>query len=75
MMHGFYSFGTLVGAGAGYGGHRVWFTAMWHIFVAALIGIAPIAIAIKAIPEGTGKNAAEDAHHQEKACRSGAICS
>lgn len=37
-----------------------------HILLAALVAVAPIAIAIRAIPEGTGKNAAEAARHEGK---------
>ncbi|MFH4268433.1 hypothetical protein WAJ72_22860, partial [Acinetobacter baumannii] len=33
---------------------------------AALVAILPIAIAIRAIPDGTGKNAAEAAHGEAK---------
>ncbi len=74
MMHGFYSFGTLVGAGVGMALTAFGLPAMWHIALAALVGIAPIAIAIRAIPEGTGKNAAEGTEHSEKGYLSGAIC-
>lgn len=66
MMHGFYSFGTLVGAGVGMALTAFGLPAMWHIALAALVGIAPIAIAIRAIPEGTGKNAADGTQHSEK---------
>ena len=66
MMHGFYSFGTLVGAGVGMSLTAIGLPAMWHIALAALVGIAPIAIAIRAIPEGTGKNAADGTQHSEK---------
>ena len=66
MMHGFYSLGTLVGAGVGMAVTAFGLPAVWHIMVAGLVGIAPIFIAIKAIPGGTGRNEAEDAHHQEK---------
>lgn len=66
MMHGFYSFGTLVGAGIGMALTAVGLTANIHILLAALIGIAPIIIAIKAIPEGTGKNSGENAVNHEK---------
>lgn len=38
-----------------------------HILLAALVGIAPIYIAIQAIPDGTGKNAADGTQHGEKA--------
>lgn len=66
MMHGFYSLGTLVGAGVGMAVTAFGLPAVWHIMVAGLLGVAPIFIAIKAIPDGTGRNEAEDAHHQEK---------
>ncbi|PLN43740.1 MFS transporter, partial [Klebsiella pneumoniae] len=37
-----------------------------HILAAALVAILPISIAIRAIPDGTGKNAAEVAHGEAK---------
>lgn len=66
MMHGFYSFGTLVGAGVGMALTAFGLPAMWHIGLAALVGIAPIAIAIRAIPDGTGRNASDGAQQTEK---------
>ncbi|MEN0614300.1 MFS transporter [Klebsiella indica] len=66
MMHGFYSFGTLIGAGIGMAVTGFGLPATLHILLAALAAIAPVAIAIRAIPDGTGKNAAEAAHHEGK---------
>ncbi|EIZ4036325.1 MFS transporter [Salmonella enterica subsp. enterica serovar Canada] len=66
MMHGFYSFGTLTGAGVGMALTALSVPANIHIILAAAVAIAPIFIAIRAIPDGTGKNASEDAHLQEK---------
>lgn len=66
MMHGFYSFGTLFGAGVGMAVTRFGLPAAPHILAAALVAILPIAIAIRAIPDGTGKNAAEVAHGEAK---------
>ncbi len=66
MMHGFYSFGTLVGAGIGMAVTGFGLPAAPHILIAALVAIAPILIAIRAIPNGTGKNAAESAHSEAK---------
>ncbi|EBI4085190.1 MFS transporter [Salmonella enterica] len=66
MMHGFYSFGTLAGAGVGMALTALSVPANVHIILAAAVAIAPIFIAIRAIPDGTGKNASEDAHLQEK---------
>ena len=54
MMHGFYSLGTLAGAGVGMALTAFGVPATVHILLAALAGIAPIYIAIKAIPGGTG---------------------
>lgn len=66
MMHGFYSFGTLAGAGVGMMLTALGISANIHILLAALFAILPIAIAIKAIPDGTGKNSAETAATAEK---------
>jgi len=66
MMHGFYSFGTLAGAGVGMMLTRFEVTASLHLLIAALFAILPVAIAIKAIPEGNGKNSAETAVSREK---------
>ncbi|SEK72651.1 Fucose permease [Kosakonia sacchari] len=60
MMHGFYSFGTLVGAGIGMTLTALGLTANVHILLAALVAIVPIILAIAAIPDGTGKNSAEE---------------
>lgn len=37
-----------------------------HILLAAMVAITPIFIAIKAIPDGTGKNAADGTHSGRK---------
>lgn len=66
MMHGFYSFGTLAGAGVGMALTAYGIAATTHIVLASLAAIAPVFIAIKAIPDGTGKNASDGSHHQEK---------
>ncbi|MDJ5744167.1 MFS transporter [Salmonella enterica] len=66
MMHGFYSFGTLAGAGVGMALTALSVPPNIHIILAAAVAIAPIFITIRAIPDGTGKNASEDAHLQEK---------
>ncbi|POT57989.1 MFS transporter [Citrobacter amalonaticus] len=66
MMHGFYSLGTLAGAGVGMALTAFGVPAMVHILLAALVGIAPIFIAIREIPGGTGKNAADGTQSSEK---------
>lgn len=60
MMHGFYSLGTLAGAGVGMALTAFGTPATLHILLAAVVAITPIAIAISAIPEGTGKDTPED---------------
>lgn len=66
MMHGFYSFGTLAGAGVGMALTAFGVAATTHIMLASLVAIVPIMIAIKAIPDGNGKNVADGSHSEEK---------
>ncbi|WLI78484.1 MFS transporter [Kosakonia sp. H02] len=66
MMHGFYSFGTLVGAGIGMSLTAFGVAANVHILLAGLVAIVPIMLAIAAIPEGTGKNSGEENAHGKK---------
>lgn len=56
MMHGFYSLGTLAGAGVGMGLTAIDFGAYGHLGLIGLLVIVPIAIAIRAIPHGVGKD-------------------
>lgn len=66
MMHGFYSLGTLAGAGVGMMLTAFGVPATTHILLAGMIAIAPIFIAIREIPDGTGRNAADGTHSAEK---------
>ena len=66
MMHGFYSFGTLIGAGIGIALTAAGLPATLHTLLAALVCIVPIAVAIRAIPDGTGKSASRDGGRAEK---------
>lgn len=66
MMHGFYSLGTLAGAGVGMALTGFGVSANLHILLAALVVIVPIIIGIAAIPDGTGKNVGGEAHHDKK---------
>jgi len=55
MMHGFFSLGTLVGAAIGLT-LTAWNVISWlHLLVIGLLVIVPIAIALSAVPHGTGK--------------------
>ncbi|XTZ37102.1 MFS transporter [Salmonella enterica] len=60
MMHGFYSLGTLAGAGLGMALTAFGIAASVHILLAALVAIVPIMLAIAAIPDGTGQDSAQD---------------
>lgn len=60
MMHGFYSLGTLAGAGIGMTLTAFGTPATLHILLAAMVAITPIILAMSAIPEGTGKDTPED---------------
>ncbi|AVY99688.1 MULTISPECIES: MFS transporter [Lelliottia] len=66
MMHGFYSLGTLAGAGVGMALTAFGTAASLHILLAALICIVPILTGITFIPDGTGKNSAEEQKSTEK---------
>ncbi len=66
MMHGFYSLGTLAGAGVGTALTAFGVPATVHILSAVLGRYRAIDIAIQAIPDGTGKNAADGTQHGEK---------
>jgi hypothetical protein len=50
-------------------------TANLHILLAALVCIIPILTGIRAIPDGTGKNSADEQHRPKKGCPSTAISS
>jgi len=66
MMHGFFSLGTLAGAGIGMTLSALQFSAVWHVGLAALVAIVPVFIAITAIPQGVGKSGGEkSAAHSE----------
>lgn len=60
MMHGFFSLGTLVGAGIGMTLTALNVRADFHILLAGLVTLVPIFIALRAIPEGVGKESAEE---------------
>lgn len=60
MMHGFYSLGTLAGAGIGMALTALGIAANVHILLAALVCIIPILTGIRAIPAGTGQNASDE---------------
>lgn len=75
MMHGFYSLGTLAGAGVGMALTATGVTANLHILLAALVCIIPILTGIRAIPDGTGKNSADERSSAEKGLPSTAISS
>ncbi|WP_333850396.1 MFS transporter [Leclercia sp.] len=66
MMHGFYSLGTLAGAGIGMALTASGIAATTHILLAGLVCIAPVLLGITAIPDGNGRNLAGEAKSGEK---------
>src|SRR5690606_29236614 len=66
MMHGFYSLGTLAGAGVGMALTASGVSANLHILLAVLISVVPVLTGIRAIPDGTGKNTADEHKTAEK---------
>lgn len=66
MMHGFYSLGTLAGAGIGMALTATGVAATTHILLAALVCIAPVLLGITAIPDGNGRNVAGETKTGEK---------
>ena len=60
MMHGFYSLGTLAGAGVGMALTAVNIRADAHILLAGLIAVAPMIYAMRAIPGGVGKESKQE---------------
>mgnify|MGYP000888568089 FL=1 len=66
MMHGFYSLGTLAGAGIGMALTATGIAATTHILLAALVCIAPVLLGIAAIPDGNGRNVAGETKTGEK---------
>lgn len=66
VMHGFYNPGTSAGAGVGVMLTAFNVPATAHILPTAMVATTPILIAIKAIPNDTGKNAADNSRSGEK---------
>lgn len=66
MMHGFYSLGTLAGAGIGMALTATGIAATTHILLAALVCIAPVLLGLTAIPDGNGRNVAGETKTGEK---------
>lgn len=60
MMHGFYSLGTLIGAGLGMALTGAGLRADLHLLLAALIVVVPTVLALAAIPGGTGQHNSAD---------------
>lgn len=65
-MHGFFSFGTVLGALLGILANAAGFPVIAHLVLAAVVGAGLLAYALPAIPSGTGKvTAAERAGRAE----------
>lgn len=64
MMHGFYSLGTLMGAGIGIGLNGLGLRPDLHLLLVAAIVIIPVLLAITAIPNGTGQQSTQQKEHR-----------
>ncbi|SDK81354.1 Fucose permease [Glycomyces sambucus] len=60
LMHGFFSLGTVVGATAGMVLTALAFPVSLHLWTAAAIAVAALAVAIRPVPAGVGKRTAAD---------------
>ncbi|MEU5875250.1 MFS transporter [Glycomyces sp. NPDC047369] len=61
LMHGFFSLGTVVGATAGMILTAVAFPVVAHLWIAAAVVVAGLAVAIRPVPSGVGRVAASPA--------------
>ncbi len=75
MMHGFYSLGTLAGAGVGMALTATGVSANLHILLAALVCIIPILTGIRASRTAPAKTPLTNSTRPKKGCPSTAISS
>ncbi|MFC6473999.1 MFS transporter [Glycomyces mayteni] len=61
LMHGFFSLGTVVGATAGMVLTAVAFPVVAHLWIAAALVVAGLAVAIRPVPSGVGRVVRADA--------------
>ena len=61
-LHGFFSFGTVIGAALGMTFTAIHFPVAWHLVLTAIVMAAAILIVIRYVPAGFGKHAPE--HHE-----------
>lgn len=64
-LHGFFSFGTVIGALIGMGLTAVQFPVVWHLVITAAVMAGAIVVAIRSVPAGFGRH--EAAHRAERA--------
>lgn len=69
MMHGFFSLGTLAGAGIGMMLSALSFSAGWHIGLVGALVVLPLLYALMPIPDGTGKALPAGEQHAATASR------
>ncbi|MFJ9005499.1 MFS transporter [Streptomyces canus] len=61
-LHGCFSLGTVLGAGAGMTATAAGIPVHWHLAAVVLLAAGLLLHAVHAIPEGTGRAAAEEPH-------------
>lgn len=64
-LHGCFSLGTVLGAGAGMAATAAGIPVHWHLAAVVLLAAGLLLHAVRAIPEGTGSAAAEEPHEAD----------
>ncbi|MET8869371.1 MFS transporter [Nonomuraea sp. NPDC004580] len=66
MLHGCFSLGTVAGAGAGIAATAARLPVHWHLAAVTVIAVVLMLYAVRAIPAGTGRAAAQDGGPRER---------
>lgn len=64
-LHGYFSLGTVLGAGAGMAATGAGVPVHWHLAAIVLLAAGLLLYAARAIPEGTGRAAPEEPHQAD----------
>ncbi|MES5824677.1 MFS transporter [Streptomyces sp. RG80] len=64
-LHGCFSLGTVLGAGAGMAATAAGIPVSWHLAAVSLLAVGLLVHAMRAIPEGTGRTAFEQSHEAQ----------
>ncbi|MFJ9562719.1 MFS transporter [Streptomyces fuscichromogenes] len=72
-LHGCFSLGTVLGAGAGMAATAVGIPVYWHLAAVVLLAAALLLHAVRAIPDGTGRAAPQEPHESDVGKRRPAV--